>query len=133
MSESLLEILQNLRSNPALVVNLYQKLFEHSYYAFVQTGSFVTCNTMKYLTYETADRIQELPLFTQEEFIFENTPENASLIEISGLEFWQHLLTVIKTGECEAAIDPGQNHGIRLTKEMILSMILQYDTFNDST
>jgi hypothetical protein len=39
---------------------------------------------------------------------------------------WIKLLDVIENAKCQVAIDPGQPHGIRLTKEMVLGMISSY-------
>jgi hypothetical protein len=39
---------------------------------------------------------------------------------------WKRLLDIVVTGQCEVAIDPMEAHGIRLTREMILSMVSKY-------
>lgn len=38
------------------------------------------------------------------------------------------LLNITENGKCEVAINPNQEHGIRLTQEIILGMIGSYGT-----
>ena len=81
---------------------------------------------MAFLTYPTADRIRELPVFT--------APDRATLaqlaaesgaktVEVDGISLWPRLLDIVKTGETEAAVDAGENYSIRLNLQMILTMV----------
>jgi hypothetical protein len=81
---------------------------------------------MEFLTYNTQDGIRELPLFTNDIFILNSLTKEALTVQVSGRPFWARLLDIIETGVCEVAVNPGQNHGIRLTKEIILGMIASY-------
>ena len=130
MNHRLKEILSGLATNPSLVVDLYEELFNGSYFGFVRKGTEERWNTIEFLTYDSKDHIRELPLFTQIDSVFPDQPADSHLVEISGQELWEKLLTIVETGKCEVAIDPSQAQGIRLTKEMILGMISKYGTIS---
>lgn len=126
MKDSLIDILEGLRQDPTLVVELYKKLFDSSYFTLVRPGTETSIEEMEFLTYDTQDDIRELPLFTNDLFILKGLTQEALTIQVSGQPFWARLLDIIETGVCEVAVNPGQKHGIRLTKEMILGMIANY-------
>jgi hypothetical protein len=123
---TLLETLKALPTDPSRVVDLYSQLYAASFIAFVQAGSQSNLGSALFLTYPTQDQIRELPLFTSRDFVLPNFPAHAVSITVPGSALWPRLLEIVKTGECEAAIDPGQRHGIRLRHDMILGMISQY-------
>lgn len=128
MTTSLIDTLNGLRADPTLVIQLYSQLFEEAYYALVCPGTEKDLDKMEFLTYETQDKIIELPLFTSEQFIIDTLTQDAVVIQVRGQLFWKRLLDIIETGKCEVAINPLQTHSIRLTKEMILGMIANYGT-----
>ena len=125
----LTKTLNELKTNPAVVVELYKLLFEAEYFAIVRKGTEELLNRTEFLTYETEDSVHELPLFTADTLIIQNLlNEETSVIHIAGQPLWSRLLDLVETGKCEVAIDPEQGYSIRLTKEMILGMISSYGT-----
>lgn len=116
-------MLTGLRKDPTLVAQLYGQLFDAKYFSLVRKGTEHSLSATEFLTYNAKDGIKELPLFTADKFIISNLPHQTMAIQLGGRLFWTRLLDVVETGKCEVAIDPGQPHGIRLTKEMILGMI----------
>jgi hypothetical protein len=123
---TLLDTLKALSTDPSRVVDLYPQLYSASFIAFAQIGSEANLSSALFLTYPTQDEIRELPLFTSREFVLPNFPAEAVPITVPGSALWLRLLDIVKTGECEAAVDPGQKHGIRLKQEMILGMVSKY-------
>ena len=124
--DELLGTLRALRSDPSRAVDLYRQLYHATFLTFVQSGSENTLGAHLFLTYPSSGDVRELPLFTLSDFVLEGFPDDALLINIDGPQLWPRLLEIIETGKCEAAVDPGQIHGIRLTREMILGMTAQY-------
>ena len=122
----LFETLKALRSDPSRAVDLYGQLYHASFFAFVKSGSESTLDAHLFLTYPSSGDVRELPLFTLRDFVLDGFPEDALLININGPQLWLRLLEIVETGKCEAAVDPGQSHGIRLNREMILGMMAQY-------
>lgn len=123
---SLLDTLMGLRKDPTLVLQLYKQLFESEFYAIVELGTDNSIDEMSFLTYETLDKISELPLFTDEKFIPVSLSKGSIISQVEGIELWQRLLNIVENGKCEIAINPLQEHGIRLKREMILGMISKY-------
>src|SRR5258707_7240016 len=120
MIDELLEALRALKSDPGRAVELYQQLYGASFFTLVQAGSEANLQSHLFLNYPTADGLRELPLFTKREFALPSMPDEALLVEIHGPQLWPRLLDIVETRKIEAAVDPGQPHGIRLTREMIL-------------
>ncbi|MEJ7911612.1 MAG: SseB family protein [Chitinophagaceae bacterium] len=128
MPETLIKILKGLQSDPTLAIGPYKEIFENSFFALVRKDTENSFETMEFVTYATEDNLTELPLFTHENFIFNSYPKDAVEVRVLGEQLWGKLLTIVETGKCEAAINPGQTHGIRLTREMILGMFVKYGT-----
>jgi hypothetical protein len=126
VSTALIDTLKALPSDPSRVVDLYRQLHAASFLVAVQAGSESDLASALFLTYPARDKIRELPVFTHPDFVLPNLPANAALISAPGPILWPRLLDIVRTGECEAAVDPGQKHGIRLRREMILGMLSQY-------
>ena len=126
MIDELLETLRALKSDPGRAVELYQQLYRETFFAVVQAESEKDLDSYLFLNYPTADGLRELPLFTKPEFVLPGMPDEASVVQINGPELWPRLLDIVETRKIEAAVDPGQPHGIRLTREMILGMTAQY-------
>jgi hypothetical protein len=126
MNETLIQTLKNLRKDPTQVKVLYEQLYHSRFLALVRPGTEGQLHTLEFVTYSTEDRISELPIFTCDAFVLDLAPTQVTLVELSGKELWPTLLDIVNTGRIEAAVDPGQKHGIRLTKEMILGMISMY-------
>ena len=123
---ALLDTLKALPTDPARAVELYSQLYAASFIVIVQAGTEASLSSALFLTYPTPDDIRELPVFSGREFVLPNLPADAVSVTVAGSALWPRLLSVVKTGECEAAVDPGQTHGIRLRHEMILGMVSQY-------
>ena len=132
MIDELLDTLRALKSDPGRAVELYQQLYGESFFALVQAGSEANLQSHLFLNYPTADGLRELPLFTKREFVFPDMPAEAFLVKINGPLLWPRLLDIVETRKIEAAVDPGQAHGIRLTREMILGMTAQYGQHRDA-
>ena len=126
MNENLIIILKNLKSDPTQVVLLYERLYKSNFIALVRPNTEGQLNTMEFLTYPTVDEIGELPIFTSSQYVYDFGQAHPILIELLGKDLWPKLSDIIKTGTLEVAVDPGQDHGIRLTTEMILGMISMY-------
>lgn len=123
MNSDLLNTLKALPTDPSRAVNLYPELYAGSFVVPVQTGSEANLGTALFLTYPTKDGIRELPVFTSLDYVLKNLPDNVVFVTVTGAVLWRRLLDIVKAGECEAAVDPGQSHGIRLRGDMILGMI----------
>jgi hypothetical protein len=121
MIDELLDTLRALRADPGRAVGLYEQLYRESFFALVQAQSETDLQAYLFLNYPTADGLRELPLFTKREFVLPRMLV-ASLVLINGPQLWPRLLDIVETRKLEAAVDPGQPHGIRLTREMILGM-----------
>ncbi|MFO0828315.1 MAG: SseB family protein [Phycisphaerales bacterium] len=121
---ALLDTLQALRADPSRVLQLYEQLFHANLFGVTQVGAAL--ESANFLTYPTADGVGALPLFTQRRFIPSGLPADALVTLAPGAVLWRRLLEVICDDGCVAAIDPGQPHGIRLTRAMILGMVAAY-------
>ena len=130
MTLSLLDTLNQLRTDPTVVIRLYGQLFEANFLTMVRKGTENSLEKMEFLTYDTIDGLRELPLFTSDKFVINNLSPDALTIKLGGQLFWTRLLDIIETGKCEVAINPRQTHSIRLTKEIILGMIANHGKLN---
>jgi hypothetical protein len=127
MNADLLETLKALPTDPSRVVDLYSQLYTGSFVVPVQAGSERDLGTAKFLIYPTPDGISELPLFTSRDYILKNLPDDVVFITVAGAVLWLRLFDVVTAaGQCAAAVDPGQAHGIRLSDSMILGMLSSY-------
>ena len=115
-----------IRDEPQRVVDLYEQLYRGEFVAIVQRGSETSLESMLFLTYESAGGIMELPVFTMEEFVLPRLLADSFRVKLQGPELWPRLLDIVEAGRCEAAVDPGQPHGIRLRRDMILGMVGKY-------
>jgi hypothetical protein len=126
MTKTLLEILKGLPYDPSLAVELYKQLYESMFIALIDQGTENNINTMAFLTYPTEDGTRELQIFTDSSYVLELDKEKSCTVEIPGHLLWPRLLQIIESEVCEVAVDPGQEHGIRLNKNMILGMVSKY-------
>ncbi|HTS17784.1 MAG TPA: SseB family protein [Verrucomicrobiae bacterium] len=135
MNEELLRTLRGLPKDPTLAVILYKQLFEGRYWALVQKPGGDLAR-MLFLTYPTRDGLRELPVFTAQDrrllSKFSTEEPGAMTAELEGRSMWPRMLDIVKTRECEVAVDPTEQYGIRLTREMILAMISMYGTAKPS-
>ena len=123
MNSGLLDTLRALPTDPSRVVDLYSQLYAGSFIVPMQAGSETDLGTALFLTYPCPDGIRELPVFTCRDYVLKHLPSEVSFVTVTGDVLWPRLLDVLKAGECEVAVDPGQSHGIRLRENMILGMI----------
>jgi hypothetical protein len=130
-NSELLETLKTLSSDPSRVFALYSQLYEASLLVPVRAGSENDLGCADFLTYPTVDQLRELPIFTRREYLLENLPDDAVLIRVNGDLLWRRLLEIVGLDNCQAAVDPGQKHGIRLRRDMILGMIMMHDQGGD--
>lgn len=127
MNDELHATLDALPNNPAVVVDLYRQLYSADFFALVQAGTESSIQTMGFLTYDTRDGIKELPLFTSHSVAAGfKVPTDALLAQIPGKLLWPRLSALLKENEIQAAVNPTEAHGIRLTDRMVLMMIAEY-------
>jgi hypothetical protein len=122
----LIETLIALRTDPTRAVDLYEQLYRDSFYVLVQSGSEIDVNSFRFLMYPTADGILGLPVFTSEEFILDDLADDAMAVHVNGPELWARLLEVVESKKSVVEVDPVQDHGIRLGRDMILGMVMKY-------
>ena len=130
MTSELLDTLGALRKKPARAVELYEQLYRARFVAVVQRGSEAALESMLFLTYDTKDGVQELPIFTRDEFVLDGLRDDSVRVTLKGPALWPRLLDIVETGRCEIAVDPGQAHGIRMRREMVLGMVSKYGEGN---
>lgn len=126
MTISLLDTLNRLVTDKSVVFNLYKQLFEAEFIALVLKGTESDIHKMAFLTYYTSDDFRELPIFTENKFVVSDLDQESVPVRVGKSSLWSRLLEIIETGKCEVAINPGQEHAIRINKEMILGMISLY-------
>ena len=135
MNGGLSETLRGLRKDPALAAILYEQLFAGRFWAMV-ANSDVPIESLFFLTYASSGGVSELPIFTKRASpVAERLaagPTNPMFIELSGESLWPRMLDIVRTGQVEVAVDPGEEHGIRLTREAILGMVRKYGQPNAS-
>jgi hypothetical protein len=120
----LVRLLRAFRSDPPLVVQLYEKLFFGRFWVLAQQPADIS--QVGFLSYATRDGICELPVFTAPDRATLTrlaTESGASSVEVDGISLWPRLLEIVKTGETEAAVDAGESYAIRLNLQMILTMV----------
>jgi hypothetical protein len=126
MNADLVRTLKALPTEPARVVDLYPQLYAGTFVAPVQAGSEGDLGTAAFWIYPSTDGARELPIFTSRGSLLENVPADTVLVTVKGEALWPRLLELVRAEQCEVAVDPGQSHGIRMSKEVILGMISAY-------
>src|SRR5690348_6025389 len=128
MNDKLVASLQPLRRDPAVVVTLYRQLFEANLVALVADPA-AEPRHMSFLTYPSADGIRELPVFTSDgravlqRLLGESDARTAA---VNGRELWPRVLDMVETGVCEVEVDPGENHSLRISREILLGMVRSF-------
>jgi hypothetical protein len=125
MNEELAQTLQALRSDPAVVVTLYGQLFDATLIVLVADASENLRDTA-FLMYPTRDGIREIPIFTSHERWLLRQLEKesgATRLEVKGPDLWSRLVDLVQRGECEAAVDPGEDYGIAINRELLLGIV----------
>jgi len=125
MNEKLIATLGRLQSDPSVVVELYAQLYVSSFWVLSQASANV--EPMQFLTYATDDDSRELPAFTLSSRsmltdLARQVPAT-QIQEVEGPFFWARVLLLLQFGSFFVAVDPGERHGIRLSREMILGMV----------
>ena len=126
VNADLLRILKALPTDPVRVVDLYPQLYAGTFVVPVQVGSEADLETAQFMIYPCTDGTLEVPVFTSTDYVFASLPTETLHLSARGHALWPRLLDLLRSEECEVAVDPGQSHGIRLRKEMILGMIRAY-------
>jgi hypothetical protein len=106
-------------------VTLYRQLFDATLTVLVADPN-VSLQETAFLTYPTPDGLLEVPVFTSHErpLLGQLQRENeATRLEVKGSELWPKLLDLVHRGECEAAVDPGEGHGIAIDRELLLGIV----------
>jgi hypothetical protein len=129
MNDALIETLKGMKKDPALAVILCEQLFRGRFWAIAQKSTDDLGN-LAFLTYPSGGNVRELPVFSdpKRHLLTELSSElgDSMIIEVEGKNLWPRMLDTVKTGECEIAVDPGEEHGVRLTREMVLGMVNTY-------
>jgi len=129
LNETLVQTLRELREDPAVVVRLYEQIYRATFWGLVADPT-ARLEEMAFLSYPSDTTMHEMPVFTAPErpLLRELAmrAETATVICIEGPLLWRRMLDLVRTGKCEAAIDPADEHGIRLTREMILGMVERF-------
>jgi SseB protein N-terminal domain len=129
VNDDLVESLIILKRDPTIVVRLYEQVFRGRFFALVADPA-APISSIAFLSYPSANGIRCIPLFTSvsRRLLSELKTEagNPRAVEFDGPLLWSRMLEIIRTGGCEVELDPGESHGIRLTKEMILGMVSTY-------
>lgn len=101
------------------MAGLYEKLYRGRFLALVADPA-LELTFMMFLTYPTPDGVRDFTGGSSQLLAQLVTDASAATIELDGASLWRRMLDIAQTGECEVAIDPGEQHGIRLTREMIV-------------
>lgn len=131
MNEALIGALEHLRDDPSAALAAYEQLYKARLFALVSDG-MTTLPEMMFLSYPTLDGVREVPVFTSEgdPLMSKLQQESgATPIAIDGSTLWRRLLDIVQTGECEIAIDADEDYGIRLNREMVLSMVSAFGSY----
>jgi hypothetical protein len=138
MTNVLTDTLNRLKTNPTLVIELYEQIFNAKFFTVVRKGSEeYPFGDMQLAIYNAPDGVNEFFLFTEEKLVPAILLEQNSIIKVFGQSFWSKIYLMMVKAKFQVTINPIGVNGIRLTKEMILGMIGQYGTietaFNDLT
>ncbi|MEZ0260489.1 MAG: SseB family protein [Alphaproteobacteria bacterium] len=126
INHELIKTLEGLKNDPSLALALYQQLFFGHFWVIIpqSTGDVLDGG---FLTYDGAGNIRELPFFTSPErhllSQLHSQQNDSTIVEVEGKVLWPKMLDIVSRGELEVAVDPGEAHGIRITREMILGMV----------
>jgi len=125
MNEELIDTLGRLQSDPTVVVDLYPQLYGARFWVISQASE--KKEPIQFLTYATGDEARELPAFTlSSRSLLSDLASQAPaarIQEVDGPFFWARILLLLQSESFFVAVDPGEKHGIRLTREMILGMV----------
>jgi hypothetical protein len=131
LNEALIGALEHLRDDPSAALALYEQLYEARLFALVSDG-MTTVPDIMFITYPSLDGVRELPVFTSDRVPLLSKLQQesgATPIAIDGPILWRRLLDIVQTGECEIAVDANEDYGIRLNREMVLSMVSAFGSF----
>ena len=124
VNAELVWLLKAFRADPPLVVQLYESLFFGRFWILAERAASIS--ELSFLTYPSAEGVRELPVFTAADRSTLATlaaESGAAAVEVDGISLWPRMLEIVKTGDTEVAVDPGEGHGIRLDLQMILTMV----------
>jgi hypothetical protein len=122
-------LLAQIRTNPAVVTELYPLLTKIDYQVLIAPGSGSTLQTALFLTYPTPTETRELPAFISDKYPLFNQLKReakAEIMVVPGLALFRHLKNenlVAEGGNTELAINPGWEHGIRVSRTILLTAL----------
>jgi hypothetical protein len=120
------QLLTRLKADPAIVVELYPALSHESYLTLVRPGSGKELASAEFLTYPSRGNVSELPIFTSEKYRLFNKlkrQSGAEVMPVAGLLLFKRMREIVEDGETVLAINPGWEHGIRIDRSILLSVI----------
>ena len=131
MSSRVEGLLSQLKTNPAVVVELYTALSKELYIVLVRSGSRKDLEAFEFLTYPSQG-CDELPIFTSDNYPLFNqlkSQSSADSVTVDGASLFKRLIkNVIDTDKIQVAINPGWEYGIRVSRSMLLSVIAVSET-----
>ena len=127
MSHELVALMQELRSDPTAAVRLYRVLYEARYWVPIRDGA--PLSAVSVLAHRNRDKRLEIPVFTSPDCallgrLVAAFPGHSST-PLDGGPMWRMLLDRLENGDV-VDVDPGENHVVRLTRTMVLGMVMQY-------
>ena len=135
MNERLIATLESLMSNPALAAQLYEHLFNASFWTIAWRSG---ADARGYVGCQKADGTWEIPVFTQpnRSLLRRLTADipAAECVGVDGQTMWRQLLEeYMNDSKTQVAVDPGEEHGVLLTRVMILGMVNKYGNADGRT
>jgi SseB protein N-terminal domain len=118
--------LAKLKVDPAAIVELYPALSKEDYLVLVRPGSAKELKSLEFLTYPAGGDIRELPIFTSEKHsLFDRLKKQsgAEVMLVPGVSLFKRMQEIVEDGKIELAINPGWEHGIRINRSILLSVI----------
>jgi hypothetical protein len=122
------KLLSQLKTDPAAVVELYPLLTKIDYYVLVGRMRGVSLENALFLTYSSRE-FSELPAFTSDRYpLLEQLrrQSEAEAMLVPGLELFRQLKDrniIAHEGDTQLAINPGWEHGIRVSRAILLSAL----------
>jgi hypothetical protein len=117
-------LLERLPWDSSVVVELYPALLDIGYWLLVHPD-FPNLQTAYFLTYEAADGVKEIPAFTDGStplMARMNAETGWAVLYVDGRPLFERMLEIVETGKVELAINPGNPFGVRLNREILLSL-----------
>lgn len=120
---SLVDLLIKFKTDPTVVVELYPQLAVASFTIIVRKD--LDPETIEFRVYPSKKDISCVPLFTSRQTVLpELLDKTSETMNIRGPELWGILADLTAQDEkLEIELDPGQNHGIRIGRTVLLGIL----------